>query len=205
MINKINILNNMEDIESNLNQEDHEVGTSDLFELDQWDIPSFQNKINSIAVSEQFLYIITREGEVIRWKIGNSESLNQSYSLPQTKTPPSNSPEKLTKIFCDRKGNHAIIKHGGKMFYFNGTSNSIKELPSLKGIEVYAVGFDEKNTNPKSTGEILLSDYENKIYSYYIELEQGKIKDGIAELIQLDKRDRIYGLEVSLILLIFFF
>lgn len=192
----------MEDIESNLNQEEHEGGTSDLFELDQWDMPSIQNKIFSIAASEQFLYIITKNGDVIRWSIGNSDTLTQSYSLPMTKTPPSNSPEKLTKIFCDRKGNHAIIKHGGRMYYFNGTSTSIKELPSLKGIEVYAVGFDEKNTNPKSTGEILIADWESKIYTYYIELEQGKVKDGIAELIQLDKKDKIYGLEVSLYVLI---
>ncbi len=86
------------------------------------------------------------------------------------------------------------------MYYFNGTSDKIKELTTLKGLEVYAVAFDEKNTNPKDTGEILISDHESKIYSYRIEIQKDdKIVDPLCELIQLEKRDKIYGLEVSFI------
>ncbi|MCQ2819415.1 MAG: hypothetical protein MJ252_19305 [archaeon] len=192
----------MEDIESNLNQDDQEVGTSDLFDLEQWEIPNLPRRIASITTSRQFTYIITQDGEILRWVAGNSDSLKNLYSLPTPKNPPSNSPEKVTKIFCDRSGNHAIIKHEGRMYYFNGRSMNPKELPSLKGIEVYAVAFDEKNTSETSTGEILISDHENKIYSYSIEIfDQGKnkdqIKENIQELIQINKNDIIYGLQVK--------
>lgn len=192
-----------DDLETNINQDDQEEGTSDLFELYPWDIPNLQGLIAGIATSEQFLYIITKEGDIIRFQGGKSETLRNLYSLPTNpKNPPSNAPEKLTKIFTDRKGNHAIIKHGGRMYYFNSGSTSVKELPALKGIEVYAVGFDESNANPKSTGEILISDFENRIYSYTIEFEQGKVKDNIQELFQLPgTKDKIYGLQVSLFIL----
>ncbi|MCQ2816892.1 MAG: hypothetical protein MJ252_06480 [archaeon] len=193
----------MDEIDSKYMQEEQDQGINDLFELDQWDIPNLPNKITSIATSQNFLYIVTEDGEILRWTVGNPDTLKNLYPLPQPKNPPSNCPDKITKIFCDRKGNHAFIKHAGRMYYFNGTTSTPRELNSFKGIEVYAIAFDQNNTNLKSTGEILISDSENRIYSYSVELEQGKPKEQIQELIKLDSKETIYGLEVKLFNLIF--
>lgn len=195
----------MEDIESNLNQEELEGGTSDLFELESLDYLVNKTKIESIVSSEKYLYLLTQEGGVKRLQNNNEASYRQLYSLPESKHS-SITPKKYnSKIFCDRIGNHCIIKYGGRMYYFNSAFENIHELSTIKSIDVCAIGFDPKNDDNKSTGDILLSDSDNKIYSYKITIDKAKkIREDITELIQLEKkekkddRDIILGIEVYL-------
>ena len=70
------------DIESNLIQEEKQESTSDMFELQHWDLPSIQKEILSIAISKQFIYILTQKNVVYRWSVGNLDSLRQEYTIP---------------------------------------------------------------------------------------------------------------------------
>ena len=195
------------DIESNIIQEEKPECTSDMFELQHWDFPSIQQDIVAMAVSSHFVYIMTKSNVVYRWKVGDLESLQQEYNLPMKDKEKEDKsirvcPEKLSSIFCDSEGNHAIIKHNNKMYYFNGTANKIRELPGLKGIEVYSIAFDDRNKSQTTTNDILITDYDSKIMLYRIDLEKdGRVKESCSELISLkqyvDPKDRIYGIHAT--------
>lgn len=194
------------DIESNLIQEEKQESTSDMFELQHWDLPSIQKEILSIAISKQFIYILTQKNVVYRWSVGNLDSLRQEYTIPVPQEIANKTcPPQDACVFCDPTGNHALIKYNKRMYYFNGTRDKIKELPGLKGIEVISVAFDERNQDPNSTQEILLTDSQSKIILYRIDQEKdGRVKESCYVLFNdLDPKDKVYGIHVSIIKLFF--
>lgn len=194
------------DIESNLIQEEKQESTSDMFELIHWDLSGIRNEILSIATSKRFIYILTQKNVVYRWTLGNSDSLKQEYTIPVPQEIANQTcPPQDACVYCDPIGNHALIKYNKRMYYFNGNREKIKELPGLKGIEVISVAFDERNEDPKSTQEILLTDSQSRIILYKIDCEKDdRVKESFCMLFnELDPKDKIYGIHVSTIGLIF--
>lgn len=191
------------DIENYVQEPNQQDGTSDLFELSLWPTETVQSEILAINVSRRFLYILTKKNDVYRIDFDKIDlTQGNAYSLPVEKDKgqtTEKTKEKLTKIFCDPEGNHCFIKHNNRMYYFHGNHSKIKEVPGLKDIDVYAMAFDEKNTDPKTTGEMLISDYNSNIYKYKIDVVgDNKYNETCTALTQLnvDKKDRIYGLHV---------
>ena len=191
------------DIENYIQDPGQQDRTSELFELSHWPTETVQNDIIAINASKRFLYILTRKNDVYRIEFGKSGSESNAYSLPTEKDRGQTGEkckERLTKIFCDPEGNHCFIKHNHRMYYFNGNHSRLKELPELKDIEVYAMAFDEKNTDVKSTGDMLITDYNSNIYKYKVDVTgENKYTESLTHLITLstEKHDRIYGIHVS--------
>ena len=193
------------DIENYIQEQEQQDGTSDLFELVLWPTDTVQSEILAINVSRRFLYIFTKKNEMFRIDFDKIDlTQGNAYTLPAEKDKgqaQDKTKEPLTKIFCDPEGNHCFIKHNNRMYYFNGNHSKIKELSGLKDIDVYAMAFsfDEKSTDPKTTGEMLISDYNSNIYKYKIDVVgENKYNESCTPLTQLniEKKDRIYGLHV---------
>ena len=143
---------------------------------------SFKNEINGnivyVAISEtNTLYVLTDCSFFYVLEKGKKES--KEFALVPSF---SQDPEKYTtmennsQIWCDRLGNHVIIKHDKRVFYFNPTfDDGPKEINlerDYKYLEPYAVAFNENNTNSSDTQEILFSDFESDIYTLQIQLNK---------------------------------
>lgn len=140
--------NSYMDLESNLTgKEVKSESGSDVFNLKSVSLPSLQNDILAIGVSQQFLMFSNKKSEVFRWIYNDDESLKQAYNIPMQEK------ERgvFSKFFCEPKGNHTIFRHNKNMFYFNIRSNRIKELFKLKEFTVESIGWDEKSTNEFNT------------------------------------------------------
>ena len=199
------------DIESNLLSDDKHESTSDLFELIKFNtnnIHNLQSEILVVASSKQFTFIVTKKAEIFKYKLNDLDSLNYAYSLkpnlnieiPEEKKKKFN--DDLVHIWTDQLGNHVIIKFEHRCFYFNKLLQNPFELVSLNDIEIYAVAFDERNKDEKTTQNILISDQNSIIYSYKISIEENKkdfsVKEHqrkkLFEPENISKDDRIYSI-----------
>ena len=163
----------IDDLESNF-QTDNIESTSDKFPMTQCNLPGTQeNIILSMSASKKYIYLVTDRGELLLMESKTLNPIQQSFPIKSSHHSGSSSfKENFTKIWTDRAGNHNIIRYKGKIFYFNILSSTSKELESFKDIELCAVGFNDKNENPKSTGIFLAADYNNNIYECKIILEK---------------------------------
>lgn len=194
------------DLESNVIQQDvFQESTSEQFSLESFSLPQSVSGILGIGITKEYVIFSTSKNEVYRYIFGRRDSLNQAYSFPPPKDKDKDKDkeirtqsERIDKesiFFCEKIGNHTLIRHYGRMFYFNGKSSKIKELHTLKDNLITAVAWDEKNSTQNTTGSILLAD-ANGIYEYRIDIEKDeKIKDKMSPLIKLDQA--VYGLFVS--------
>ena len=163
-----------DDLEFNVMKEENIKSSSDQFPLKTLTLPNFQGKIVSMSSSKKYLYFITDIGELFRLKSGDLSSLNQAHKIrPESSKSFPPFKEKLIKIWTDIEGNHSIIRYKNSIYYFNSECGIVKELNKFKEhkIEIFAVGFDETNTNVFKTGNILISDYNNNIYEYCITID----------------------------------
>ena len=163
----------IDDLESNM-QTDNIESTSDKFPMSQCNLPGTENiNILSMSASKKYIYLITDKGELLCMESKTLNPIQQSFSIHSSHHSDSSSfKENFTKIWTDRAGNHSIIRYRGKIFYFNILSSTSKELESFRNVEICAVGFNDKNDNPKSTGIFLAADYNNNIYECKINLEK---------------------------------
>ena len=167
----------LNDLESNILQEDNPQSTSDKFPLKKFVLPGSQQNINILAIStsKRYIYIVTQSGdrgaELLRIESDTLKPIQQAYSIRSTLDNSNTHDLTLTKIWTDRCGNHTIIRHCNHIYYFNSNSSFVKELNCLRGVEVYAVAFDERNENPKSTGNFLVTDFYNHVYEVNINVE----------------------------------
>ena len=205
----------LDDLESNLMKGDQKEITSSQFVIKPFNIPGLQQSINilSISSSKKYIYLLTDTSELLRIESTSLKPIQQAYSIISSissSIPKFN--ETLNKIWTDRVGNHSIIRYNGRIYYFNSKDTKVKELKSLAGIEVCAVGFDDRNENEDSTGNFLVTDYYNNIYECNISItiqrysKDFEVVDQTRKLIQLtskddedgddlrDQNDRIYGI-----------
>ena len=165
----------LDDLEDNIMKEENPQSTSDKFPLKRLNLPNFQGKIVSMSSSIKYLYFVTDIGELFRLKSNDLSSLNQAHKIrPESSKLTPKFKESFTKIWTDKAGNHSIIRYKNSIYYFNSDGGIVKELNLLKEkqIEVCAVGFDENNDNILTTGNILITDYNNNIYEYSITIDK---------------------------------
>ena len=101
----------LDDLESNIFQEDKVESTSDKFALTKFILPdSFQNvKILAMSASRKYIFLVSGNSELLRIESNTLRPINQAYTIP----PPeemSKFYENFTKIWTDREGNHSIIR-----------------------------------------------------------------------------------------------
>jgi len=186
----------IDDLESNILREDKTESTSNKFLLTSFSLPRSQQNISilSMSTSKKFIYLVTDRSELLRIESESLRSIEQAYTIP-----PSDSGKKFyehfTKIWTDREGNHSIIRSHGGIYYFNSAGSVVKELKNFKGLEVCAVGFDDRNTDSKNTGNFLVADFENNIYECSIAVEkievngEIQVKDSIEKLTNIIFKD----------------
>ena len=151
----------LDDLESNIMKDDNIESTSNKFSLKHFNLPGSQQNINilSMSASKKFIYLVTDHSELLRIESNTLEPIQQAYSIKSSENENSiKFHEPLTKIWTDREGNHSIIRYNGRIYYFNSSGSNVKELNSLKDVEVCAVGFDDRNNNTENTGYFLVSD-----------------------------------------------
>ena len=184
----------LDDLESIIHTDEVE-NISDKFPMKQLKVPGIQPDINILCISnsKKFIYLITDSGELLFMDSKTLEPIQQSFSITSSNNNISSQfKENFTKIWTDREGNHNIIRYGGKIFYFNILCKAVKEIECFQNLEICAVGFDDSNTNIKSTGLFLASDYDNNIYECEIQLDEksnGKIIESIQKLTTLQLVD----------------
>ena len=186
----------LDDLESNIIKEEKSESTSNKFPLSRFSLPVSQQNVNilSMSTSKRFIYLVTDRSELLRIESESLKLLQQAFNIDPPQTPPKFY-ENLTKIWTDREGNHSIIRYNKGIYYFNSSGSFVKELKSLYGIEVCAVGFDDSNKDTKSTGNFLVTDYLNNIYECNITTDKYesngdfKIKDNAERLVTLSFKD----------------
>ena len=162
----------LDDLESNIFQEDKIESTSDKFSLTKFNLPdSFQKApILAMSASRKYIFLVSGNYELLRIESDTLKPINQAYTIhPPEKMP--NYYENITKIWTDREGNHSIIRLNRGVYYFNSNGSTVKELKSFRGKEICAVGFDDRNKDSKSTGNFLAADYLNTIYECNISID----------------------------------
>ena len=149
------------------------------YQMEKCEAPGEKQNINilAISVSKKYIYLIVESLKCVELLYMDSKTLNpiqnSFFISPYYHTFKGN----FTKIWSDRAGNHNIIRYKEKIYYFNILINKVEELKSFKNIEICAVGFDDRNENPKSTGSFLAADCNNNIYECNIQLEKKRKGD----------------------------
>ena len=88
-----------------------------------------------------------------------------------------------SQIWANDSGNHVLVKHDGKLFYYNPYFKkdlNLKEInleyKSKYYLEPYSIAFDER-INSQDEFEILVSDYNSEIYDIKIKfIDKKEIK-----------------------------
>ena len=81
------------------------------------------------------------------------------------------------------------LKYGKRVYYFSPYIKKLFEITELKETDIVAIGFDIKNDDQKSTGDMLVADSDNRIFLYHLALDKGQIREGKTELFTLEKKD----------------
>ena len=186
----------LDDLESNIIKEEKAESTSNKFPLNRFNLPLSQQNVNvlSMSTSKKYIYLVTERSELLRFESETLKPIQQAFNIDPPQSPP-NFYENLTKIWTDREGNHSIIRYNGGIYYFNSNGSFVKELKSLNGIEVCAVGFDDANKDANSTGNFLVTDYLNNIYECNILIDKFenngdfKLKDNADKLVTLSFKE----------------
>ena len=155
----------------------------DIFKIEQIKY-SIQGKILYITSSENnnmfiitdcnYFYVIDKGIEKFtkRYKIS---SFIKKYRKFQTQN-------NQTHIWCDKLGNHVIIKYYNNLYYYNPhiPKEKIQELNLYYNncyLQPYAIAFNNDFYDTKDTGDILFSDFNSDIYQLRIQInEKNKIR-----------------------------
>ena len=124
--------------------------------------------------SDNDLYIITNRNRLLIFekytKSLNSSQINAMQTIVK-KEEKFQSKEIMTKIWCNKTGDHVIIRKDKSVFYYNPlckTDFNLKEINleynSKYYIEPYSIAFNEE-LKSKDEFEILITDYFSDIYN----------------------------------------
>ena len=162
----------IDDFESNIVNEENSKGTSDKFYLKEFELGEDQKRetILSMATSKKYIYFLTAKHEIFRINSVTLETISESYSLPDPKESADFKEVNFNKIWCDREGNHCIIRHNNAIYYFGCSIKDPVELENFRGKEICAVALDDRNTEIKTTKNFLAVDYFNNIYECCIDI-----------------------------------
>jgi len=166
----------------------------DIFNLKQLSLSMLQNEILAIGVSSDYLMLTNKKNEIYRWVFKNEDSLKIPHNIPILFK------EKgcQSKIFCDQRSYHTIIKQNRYYYYFNSKTSKIKQLVKLNEVNVESLAWDE--TSGEFGNSLLLGTDKGKIYNYQFEFDVKTdkiINEKLTELIQLKQERIIYGIAVS--------
>ena len=161
-----------DDIESHVMKKNKIINISNKFDLNSLNLPEIYKKsdILSISTSKKYIYLLTNNSEILCIESKTLKPLDQLFTIPPSESK-ANFKEKVTKIWTERSGNHSIIRYNDSIYYFNNQALSAKELKKFRDIEICAVAFDDRNNDPKNTGNFLASDYYNNIYECNLSVE----------------------------------
>ena len=209
----------LDDYESKEEYEESGAKVSDKFYLKKFPLDPDQSSetIIAMASSKKYIFFLTQGHNFFCVESETLKTINEMYSIPETKEKNNFKEAHFNKIWADREGNHCIIRHNNSIYYFNSAKKQVFELKNFKGKEICAVGLDDRNTEPKTTKKFLAVDYNNTIYECCIEFivdqitKREKIQDQIEALTTIflaesgyeddeDRKskpanDRIYGIK----------
>ena len=124
--------------------------------------------------SDNDLYIITNRDRLLIFEKYTKSLISSQINAMQTivkKEAKFQSKEKMTKIWCNKTGDHVIIRKDKDVFYYNPlckTEFNLKEINleynSKYYIEPYSIAFNEE-LKSKDEFEILIADYFSEIYN----------------------------------------
>ena len=163
----------------NLDSDEYSVQFCDL---KKWAF-SQANNIH-ITASSTALYILTDLNELTIFD--NFKSKSFKYKLIPSVTKDQKKyqiNDTSSKIFCDKLGNHVIIKHEKHIYYYNQIYKNDLNLKELvfeydsKYIEPFAIAFNDNDSNNNDTGEILITDYFSDIYQLRIKIIESNSVD----------------------------
>ena len=123
--------------------------------------------------SDNDLYIITNRDRLLIFEKYTKNLISSQINVMQTiikKETKFQSKENLTKIWCNKTGDHVIIRKDKSVFYYNPyckTEFNLKEINleynSKYYVEPYSIAFNE-DLKWKDEFEVLITDYFSDIY-----------------------------------------
>ena len=158
------------------------------FEIVQCNLPGENQNLDiiSVDVTKKYIYLLADNDHLFYLESKTLKPIQISFLINTSDTYKVNRLEEdFSKIWADRAGNHCIIRHKKKIYYFNILYNKVEELESFNNIEICAIGFDDKKEDPMCTGLFLASDNNNNIYECKINLQN---KNGGYKLVEYLKK-----------------
>ena len=141
-------------------------------------MPKDENILYCTA-SDDDLYILTDRNKLLIYEKYTKSNIYSQINVMQTiikKEAKLQSRENLTKIWCNKTGDHVIIRKDKSVFYYNPYCKSdfnLKEINleynSKYYVEPYSIAFNEE-LKSKDEFEILVTDYFSEIYNLKIKI-----------------------------------
>ena len=125
-----------------------------------------------LLTDSNFFYSIRKHNYIDQYYL---EAYSLEYYILQSEN-------KESQIWCDKFGNHVIIKYLNLLYYFNRNIQGEKIKPlhlTINGIylQPYAIGFNDEIYDIEDTGLILFSDFNSTIYEFQIKfIDQSNIQ-----------------------------
>ena len=140
---------------------------------------SIQGKILFITSSENNnMFIITDNNLFYAIEKGLSNKAKK-YKIPPIgqKNRKYQTEDKESQLWCDKLGNHIIIKYNNNLYYYNPNliKEKILELNLFYNnyyLQPYSIAFDNDFYDTNDTGYILFSDFNSDIYLLRIQINQ---------------------------------
>eukprot|EP01022_Parablepharisma_sp_SALTPOND_P016123 TRINITY_DN232_c0_g1_i1.p1 TRINITY_DN232_c0_g1~~TRINITY_DN232_c0_g1_i1.p1 ORF type:complete len:1070 (-),score=123.23 TRINITY_DN232_c0_g1_i1:8437-11544(-) len=181
-------------------QAEEDVAAYGFMEFDEEDSAGFmltpvdvksqlKDELVALGVSMKCLVMVTNKRQIIR-KMFNKAGEFKTIPLPYKGVLPK------VSIYMDLYGYHCFIIVSPKaMFYLGHKMDSAMMIEKLQGKTICSVAFPSE-TQPKSTGTMLIGTDDGSIYTYRLEVEEN---ERIAELeldcvFQAPDKSPIYGL-----------
>ncbi|KAJ3416468.1 hypothetical protein HDV05_001626 [Chytridiales sp. JEL 0842] len=152
-----------------------------IFSLDRVQF-SFPGSLTSLAVSNNWLAVALRTNQspkdhgnyILLIDLGQTQSIEGKSKIevqPRTKG------DRIRLIFMDPLAQHIIIStEAGDNYYLHRNWKKPKYLTKFKGIVIEAIAFGQQNTNPLSTGVMLIASKQGHIYESEIQATEDYFK-----------------------------
>ncbi len=130
-------------------------------------ITSSENNNIFVLTDSHFFYVIEKGEEKRKKQYTLIPTIVRESGRYQTE-------ENLSQIWCDKLGNHVIIKFQKSVYYYNPSiigEDKVREINfAYEGcyLEICSIAFNEEFQERNDTGEIIFSDYNSDIYSFRI-------------------------------------
>ena len=153
----------------------------DVFKIKKMNF-SIQGEILYMTSSENNNIFIITESKYFYVIEKGMEKYTKKYKIPTTwlKNRKYQTEDLDSHIWCNKLGNHAIIKFKNNIYYYNPNipKEKIQELYLYYNniyLQPYAIAFNNDYYEITDTGEILFSDYNSDIYKLRIKIDKNKL------------------------------